>query len=109
MCLQISYGNDTKPTIVTDVLGITLSFSHFLWFSYQVCCGFLVPVFHIGMRSNPVTLLLADFEGNVIKEDLNRAFSVLSIQAHIFLTFLSLLIVGRWILDRAGQRSKNIL
>lgn len=56
-----------------------------------------------------MTFLLADFEGNVIKEDLNRAFSVLSIQAHIFLTFLSLLIVGRWILDRAGQRSKNIL
>lgn len=53
-------------------------------------------------------MLLADFEGNVIK-DLIQAFSVLSIQVFIFVTFLCLLIVGGWILDRAGQRSKNIL
>lgn len=87
----------------------TFSFSHFLWFSYPVCGVFLVLVFRAGIKSNPVMFLLAGFEGNVIKGDLNQAFSVLSIRALIFVTFQSLLIVGGWILDRPGQRSKNIL
>lgn len=51
--------------------------------------GFSVLVFYIGIRSNLAMFLLADFEGNVIKEGLNQAFSVLSIQALIFVTFLS--------------------
>lgn len=54
-------------------------------------------------------MLLADLEGNFIKVDLNQAFSVLSIWAFIFVTFLCLLIIGGWILDKDGQWSKNIL
>jgi len=60
-------------------------------------------VFHIGIESKPVMFLQADFEGNVVKEDLNQAFSVLSIPAFIFVTFLSLPFVGGWIPNRAGQ------
>lgn len=87
-------------------------FSHFLWISYSVWWYFLGLV-SIETRSNPVMFLLADFEGNVIKDLLFRPSSESSLQCvkHLSLYFcdiLSPLIVGGWILDRAGQRSKNI-